>query len=111
MPLLPIPKDPKVHFLFERLQLRQLQAFIFFKESQIWGRENPEPEKSGNEHRLHGAEKNGNNHGLHSAASHTPRNMSTAILLRLLSLSSMRDSWIGACEETKGLYHDGAETR
>lgn len=39
--------------------------------------------------------------------------MSTAILLRLLSLSSMRDSWIGTCEETKGLYHTrvGTEQR
>lgn len=99
MPPLPIPRGPEVHFLSERLQLRQLEASVFFKVSQIWGKENPEPEKSGNEH------------GLHSAASHTPRNMSTAILLRLLSLSSMRDSWIGACEETKGLYHDGAGTQ
>lgn len=110
MPPLLIPRGPKVHFLSERLPMRQLEASIFFKVSQIWGRKNPEPEKSSNKHRLHSAEKNGNKHGLHSAASHTPRNMSTAILLRLLSLSSMRDSWIGACEETKGLYHDGAGT-
>lgn len=32
----------------------------------------------------------------------TPRNMSMAILLRLLSLSSMRDSWSGVCEGRKG---------
>lgn len=54
--------------------------------------------------------KRGKEHRLHSIPSHTPRNMSTAILLRLLSLSSMRDSWIGACEETKGLCHDGVGT-
>lgn len=46
----------------------------------------------------------------HSAGSHlaqspgrsptpTPRNMSVAILLRLLSLSSMRESWSGVCGE------------
>ena len=28
----------------------------------------------------------------------TPRNMSVAILLRLLSLNSMRDSWRGVCK-------------
>lgn len=32
----------------------------------------------------------------------TPRNMSVAILLRLLSLSSMRESWSGVCEGRKG---------
>lgn len=106
MPPLPIPRGPKVHFLSESWRLPFSSKCLRFGEEK-----NPEPEKSGNKHRLHSAEKNGNKHGLHSAASHTPRNMSTAILLRLLSLSSMRDSWIGACEETKGLYHDGAGTR
>lgn len=55
--------------------------------------------------------KRGNKHRSHSITSHTPTNMSTAILLRLLSLSSMRDSWIGTCEETKGLYHREAGDR
>lgn len=39
----------------------------------------------------------------------TPRNMSVAILLRLLSLSSMRESWSGVCGERNWVMAGGKE--
>ena len=41
----------------------------------------------------------------------TPRNMSVAILLRLLSLSSMRESWSGVCGERNWVRAGGKEGR
>lgn len=37
----------------------------------------------------------------------TPRNMSVAILLRLLSLNSMRESWSGVCGEINWVMAGG----
>lgn len=39
----------------------------------------------------------------------TPRNMSVAILLRLLSLNSMRESWSGVCRERNWVMTGGKE--
>lgn len=75
---------PPVRSFPGSLPLRQREASILFKVHPVWERDNSE-----------------NKHRSHSITSHTPTNMSTAILLRLLSLSSMRDSWIGTCEGTK----------
>lgn len=99
-PSCPSQGPSKVYSFSGNLPLRQLKASILFKGPRVW-----EKDKSENQR------KEVTNTGYTVFASHTPTNMSTAILLRLPSLSSMRDSWIGTCEEAKGLYHTGVGTK
>lgn len=73
----------------------------------------PRPELRGRPLGPEGWEEQGPTAGSHLAQARptpTPKNMSVAILLRLLSLSSMRDSCSGVCEGRKGSCHDRGGT-
>lgn len=93
------PKGPPKFILLWEPAAETARGFHSLQRAPIWGRDNSENQR-----------REVTNTGYTVFASHTPTNMSTAILLRLLSLSSMRDSWMGTCEETKGLYHNGVGT-